>query len=269
MHRPKYHDWTFPKGKLHQEESLLRGAVREVAEETGLSVVVSHSMPTVRYRSLDGPKEVTYWVMQPAGGAFVPNDEVDELRWVPLGRAATVLTYEHDRRLARELADLGPGVVRVMLVRHADAGQRRDFDGPDLERPLSDHGRDQARQLLPLLAGFGPTRVVSAPALRCLKTVEPAANSLRVPVELAPMFGEDEFGADPQATIESLRCALDSPDQVTVICSQAGVIPALIAELAPIGGAEQLSQTAAKASVWALSATSGRVRADYYPPTRR
>lgn len=269
VHRPRYRDWTFPKGKLHRGESLLSAAIREVSEETGLSVVVGHRMPAARYRTVDGPKEVTYWVMQPRGGGFVPNDEVDKIRWVPMDRAHKVLSYQHDRRLAHELSDLPPSVVRLVLVRHADAGHRSDFDGPDIARPLSERGLRQALRLVPALTSFAPSRVLSAPALRCIQTVDPLAQALTVTVEPAPMFGEDEFADDPASATELVRAQLGASDEVTVMSSQGGVIPALIAGLSPALVPAPLPQVAAKASMWALAFEAGRVRADYYPPPKK
>ncbi len=269
VHRPRYRDWTFPKGKLHKGESLLKAAIREVSEETGLSVVVGHRMPTVGYRTVDGPKEVTYWVMQPGDGEFVPNDEVDKVRWVPMGRASGVLSYTHDRGLAHELSDLPPSIVRVVLVRHANAGHRSAFDGPDYARPLSERGLRQAQRLVPLLTCFAPTRVISALPVRCVQTVVPVAKALGLSVQRGPAFGEDEFAAEPRAATDHLRAYLDASDEVTVISSQGGVVPALIAGLSLAAVPEPLPQVAAKAGVWALASGAGRVRADYYPPPNK
>ncbi|CAN5269845.1 NUDIX hydrolase [soil metagenome] len=268
VHRPRYDDWTFPKGKLHKGETLLGAAVREVSEETGLSVVVGHRMPAVSYRTSDGPKEVTYWAMQSTGGEFVPNREVDDLRWESVTRAAKTLSYDHDRRLAEELVDKPPGIVRVVLVRHADAGHRSDFDGPDVARPLVDRGARQADRLVTLVSNFRPTRVWSAPALRCIQTVLPMARARGLNVDKAPMFGEDEFAADRQATADQLLAALASTEDVTVIVSQGGVIPELMTGLSPPGGPELMPEVTAKAGAWALAFGAGRVRADYYPPTK-
>ena len=105
VHRPKYDDWSFPKGKLLEGETDEEAAVREVHEETGFSVrLENRELPSLRYRDAAGrPKVVRYWVMTPTGGRFEPNREVDELWWVPLDRAAEVLTYEHDRALLDQL----------------------------------------------------------------------------------------------------------------------------------------------------------------------
>jgi 8-oxo-dGTP diphosphatase len=105
VHRPKYDDWTFPKGKVEKGETDEQAATREVREETGFDCVLGEELATVRY--VDGrgrPKRVRYWMMTVVGGdATVPNREVDELRWLSPGDATTLLTYEHDQALARRL----------------------------------------------------------------------------------------------------------------------------------------------------------------------
>jgi 8-oxo-dGTP diphosphatase len=106
VHRPKYDDWTFPKGKLESGETDEEAAAREVFEETGLRVRLEDEVPSVRYRDTNGrPKVVRYWVMTPTSGHFEPNREVDELWWVPVDRAAELLTYDHDRELLDAVAD--------------------------------------------------------------------------------------------------------------------------------------------------------------------
>jgi 8-oxo-dGTP diphosphatase len=100
VHRPKYDDWSFPKGKLDPGETDEQAAIREVEEETGLRARLDRELPSVRYRDANGrPKVVRYWVMTPLEGDFRPNREVDELRWVPIDRAGALLTYDHDRAL--------------------------------------------------------------------------------------------------------------------------------------------------------------------------
>ena len=109
VHRPRYDDWSFPKGKRDPGETDEQTALREVLEETGLACRLGRELPEVRYRDhQDRPKVVRYWVMWPLdahgqGTAFVPNDEADEAIWSPVGEAARLLTYEHDRALSRSL----------------------------------------------------------------------------------------------------------------------------------------------------------------------
>jgi len=106
IHRPKYDDWSFPKGKLDSGESFRTAAHREVLEETGLSCELGRRLPTVLYRDHKGrPKEVRYWLMEVLEGDIAerPADqEVDQCRWLPPDRAREKLTYEHDRELTDE-----------------------------------------------------------------------------------------------------------------------------------------------------------------------
>ena len=104
VHRPRYDDWTLPKGKLDRGESFEEAALREVKEETGLVCRLGHELPSSEYRdNKDRPKIVRYWLMEVEDGEFEANDEVDEVRWVSLDEAAGELTYERDREVLASL----------------------------------------------------------------------------------------------------------------------------------------------------------------------
>jgi 8-oxo-dGTP diphosphatase len=106
VHRPRYDDWSLPKGKLDPGETPRKAALREVEEETGLRCVLGKKLEEVRYRDRKGrPKRVRYWAMRAVRGEFAPNDEVDEVRWVGIEQAADVLSYPHDAKVVAELAD--------------------------------------------------------------------------------------------------------------------------------------------------------------------
>jgi 8-oxo-dGTP diphosphatase len=100
-HRPRYDDWSFPKGKLEPGESWEQAALREVEEEIGLRCAIGAELPPASYRVPKGRKVVRYWRMDPQSGAFAPNEEVDEMRWLAPEQAEGLLSYEHDRALAR------------------------------------------------------------------------------------------------------------------------------------------------------------------------
>ena len=104
VHRPRYDDWSLPKGKLDKNESAERAALREVQEETGLSCQLIEELEPVSYTDNRGrPKNVRYWRMQVLSGEFEVNDEVDELRWLSKADALELLSYEHDRELVAAL----------------------------------------------------------------------------------------------------------------------------------------------------------------------
>ena len=102
VHRPRYDDWSLPKGKLDKGESWEQAALREVEEEIGLRCRLGAELPPVTYDVEKGRKVVRYWLMEPESGGFTPNEEVDEVRWLSPREAEQLLTYDHDRALVRE-----------------------------------------------------------------------------------------------------------------------------------------------------------------------
>ena len=107
VHRERYDDWSFPKGKLDAGETHRRAALREVEEETGLRCKTGDELPEVRYDDRKGrPKRVRYWSMEPVEGEFAPNDEVDEVRWLTVDDARGALTYARDLTVLDGLREL-------------------------------------------------------------------------------------------------------------------------------------------------------------------
>jgi 8-oxo-dGTP diphosphatase len=274
VHRPKYGDWSLPKGKPETGEHLLQTAAREVFEETGLTVVLGRRSVRTRYdvALTDGrpvPKEVDYWTAQWSGGEFIPNDEVDELRWLPVVDATALCSHEHDRAVLTDLARTDvPRMPSLVLVRHGRAGDRSDWNGPDDLRPLDGKGRRQARRLAEVLPVLGPVEVFSARRTRCEETVAPLAERLGLPVQPLAELGEEEFADDPQAGLAVVERLLDRRDPcgVTVVCSQGGAIPSALLGLGVRwdGGAGRLFPPSAKGSAWVLGGRPGALSADYY-----
>src|SRR4051794_20192975 len=269
VHRPKYDDWSLPKGKLERDEHPLQGGVREVGEETGLAVVGGRRSLRARYAVGGEDKQVDYWLHQAVGGAFEPNSEVDQLRWLPLAEAAAFVTRDHDRAVLADLArDDVPRSPTLLLVRHGSAGDRSDWDGPDELRPLDGKGRRQAARLAETLSLFAPTAVLSAERTRCRETVQPLAERLGLDVLPCPELGAEEFSDDPQAGLAVVERLLEPRNRpgVTVVCSQGGAIPSVLVSLGVRweGVAGRLYPPAAKGSTWALGGRPGALTADYY-----
>jgi 8-oxo-dGTP diphosphatase len=268
VHRPRYDDWSLPKGKVDPGESLAAAAVREIEEETGVRARLGPWLRDVRYAVADGRKFVRYWAAQARSAAdFTPNHEVDELRWVTPDVAAGLLSYAHDVDVVTRFAELGPPGSVLLVVRHAKAGSRSDWAGDDRLRPLSTAGQKQAQAIADLLPLYGPDRVVSAPQVRCRDTIAPLADALGLPITDEPLLSEPGFADDPDATLKRARELAAQPG-VTVVCSQGGVIPDVVAALArdaavPVD-VDVDDVPSKKGSVWVLGLRDGAlVSADY------
>jgi len=264
VHRPRYDDWSLPKGKLDRGEHPLEAAVREVGEETGQAAVAGRRLPTVGYRSRAGPKTVEYWAMRATGGQFTAGAEVDKLEWLPAAAVLDQLTYDHDTEVVRDFAETAVDAL-VLLVRHASAGDRAVWAGPDELRPLDQEGIGQAARLAEVLPLFGPRRIVSSDQVRCGQTVQPLAHRLGVDNETEPALSEHAHADDRTSGAAAIR-QLAAPGQTVVACGQGGAIPDAIAILAGEADLPLPDAPTAKGSVWALSFLDGRlVAADYYP----
>lgn len=261
VHRPKYQDWTFPKGKLQPGESDEQTALREVREETGLGCELGLDLGSVRYRDREGrPKVVRYWVMSPDDGAFRPGDEVDELRWLTPEEVGRALSYEHDRRLLGGYLRAA-GEATAYLVRHGKCGSRSNWTEDDRLRPLSKAGRRQAEALVRAFRGLDVQRAISSPYVRCVQTIRPLALDRGLPVETSEALAE---GAPPERALALLEETVHTP---TVLCTHGDVVPAVVLHLAERGAELDGERDWKKGSVWALERRDGRVvRARYLPP---
>lgn len=273
IHRPRYDDWSLPKGKLASGESEVDGAIREVLEETGYRVRLGRPLGETRYlKEQDGlmrPKVVRWWAMEASRGTFSATREVDELRWMSLAEASELLTKEQDRELLARFVH-GPAPTRtVLLVRHASAEGRRGWEGDDRDRPLDECGWAQADELVRLLAHFDPTRIICADSLRCQQTVRPLAQSLGLPIEDEPLLSEASYPGCEEAGVELLR-SLGHPHEATVVSSQGPVIASLVARLATDDDLDLPSPAGSeKAGTWALTFRGERLAdAEYFAAPR-
>ena len=271
VHRPRYDDWSFPKGKAEADESDEATALREVLEETGLTCELEGELPaTIYVDSLGRPKLVRYWRMRPIGGAFVPGDEVDEVRWLGLEDARPLLTYEHDRVVLDGLVRVEDGAEPVeaapvpepaiFLVRHAKAGDRAAWTEDDRLRPLSKKGRRQAEALVDTFRGTELARVISSPYVRCQQTVRPLALDRGLSLESDDRLGEG-------APLAGLLTLFEEIAGIgAVLCAHGDLIPEAVASLGALGVPVDPGSSK-KGSTWVLERGSGIVvRARYLPP---
>lgn len=231
VHRPRYDDWSLPKGKLDPGEHVLAAAVREVAEETGCDGALGRPLGELRYDDAGLPKRVRYWAMRAEGGTHLPTAEVDEVAWLSPPEALSRLRADHDRPvLERFLA--GPlHTWPWVLVRHARAGDAATWKGDDRDRPLDVRGVRQAEQLATLLASYRPAQVVTADLLRCIETVAPLGRRCGLPVAVQSLLSERAWVGDRAAAVAYAVETADAGVPI-VLCTQGGPAPAMAAALA-------------------------------------
>lgn len=230
VHRPKYDDWSFPKGKRDRGEATVAAAVREVAEETGVRIRLGRPLASQRYRTSRGMKEVHYWIgrvrPRPDGTVFdiadyVPNAEIGEVAWAPVDKALDLLTYPHDRVTLREALQQPKRTETVVIIRHGLSRARSAWRADDALRPLLAAGRVQADHLVPMLEAYGVARVFTSPSARCVETVAPYADWSGAPLLPEPLLSEE--GARPRLTRELVaRLSLREP---AALCTHRPVLP--------------------------------------------
>lgn len=229
VHRPRYDDWSFPKGKAEPGESMVLTAIREVAEETGRQIVLGRYLGKARRRLVSGRKKRTlYWAAQvlPEAGpgeglraAVKPASkrEIDKVRWWKVKKAARKLTHADDKRLLARLVDWyesGQLQVRsLVLVRHAKAVSRATWGygiNSELTRPLvMGRGQAQARDVAALLSAYGVGQLVSSPWRRCVDTLAPYAHGCGLDLHTDEAFTEVSALTTPEIMQANFRDLLE------------------------------------------------------------
>lgn len=263
IHRPRYDDWSLPKGKVDPGETAPRAAVREVREETGAHAILGRRLDLVSYPIDQGVKKVFYWAARSIGGEFVPGNEVDGLVWLPIAEAMQKLDYTQDRKVLRHFNKKPADTQTLLVVRHGTAGRKSRFSGDDAKRPLDKRGRAQAEALVPQLLAFGASQVHAADRVRCHQTVEPLAEDLDVPVHNEPTLTEEAYAKNAKRGRHRI---LDIAEEqgTPVVCTQGKVIPDLIAWWCERDGVRPDKSRNHKGSTWVLSLSDGRlVAADH------
>jgi 8-oxo-dGTP pyrophosphatase MutT (NUDIX family) len=263
IHRPRYDDWSLPKGKVDPGETEPVTAVREVHEETGYSSVLGRRLAAVSYPVEQGIKKVRYWAARRVDGDFNPNAEVDELKWLPVAEAMKQLEYPQDRKVLRRFAKQPVDTKTLLIVRHGTAGSKSRYKGDDQNRPLDKHGRAQAESLVGVLLAFGADVLYAADRVRCHQTLVPLAEELAATVHNEPLLTEEAHAENRKAARHRIL-EIAGAGGTPVICTQGRVIPDLITWWCERDGVRPDKSRNRKGSAWVMSLADERlVAADH------
>ena len=241
VHREKYNDWGFAKGKQDPGEELCETAVREVHEELGLKIKLGRKISTINYELSNGEdKEVHYWASKVTDKAvrrssFVPNEEISQVDWHDGKSALKLLSYAHDKALLKEVLELHREkeleTKALILLRHAKATPRNDWSGEEAKRPLLPEGKTQAKRLVAILKSFGPKRLVTSPWTRCWQTVEPYAKACDKTLISRSQLTELTSSLSPRKTTKAVQDLFDSQNSA-LLCSHRPALPTITQTLA-------------------------------------
>jgi 8-oxo-dGTP pyrophosphatase MutT (NUDIX family)/phosphohistidine phosphatase SixA len=236
VHRPRYDDWSLPKGKSEVDEHVTLTAVREVLEETGVTVALRRPIPGRKYQVDGASKIVHYWrAVVVDESEFEPNREVDVIRWLPVDVASATATHPDDAALVKLAND--PAGTPFTVLRHGSAVKRVEWSGEDVDRPLDTHGTEQADLLVPRLGAYGVQRVHSSAARRCADTVRPYALAYGVPLAAEPALTEESFRLDPTPAFERASGLIADAwrtHEATVLCGHRPYLPDLVDHLTSV-----------------------------------
>lgn len=246
IHRPRYDDWSFPKGKIKENEDLRTCAIREITEETQLNVALRRPAGTIRYRLKGGQlKEVTYWVCSeleaghPALKArpkikAASKNEIDQVLWVPLSEAMVMLSSELDREILGRVVDMWSDgkldTTPVILARHAKATKRSNWKkgkGTEETRPLTSRGERQAERISRQLAAYGTRQVTSSPWKRCMDTLAPYAKASSLRIIERPELTEHAYSKHKKPVQRAVRDLIREAEETAVICLHRPTLPSV------------------------------------------
>jgi 8-oxo-dGTP diphosphatase len=235
VHRPQYDDWSFPKGKIDENESPIAAAFREVKEEVGVTAVFGQYLGSTAYKVDGDKKKVKYWMAQArvAPANFVPNAEVDKIEWVSVKEARHFLTHEEDRELLEEFVGRERYADTLILLRHAKAVKRSEWNDYELDRPLTNEGVEQSQRLVSQLEPFGVQGIFSSDASRCFSTIEPLSLHLDLKITVTTALNEESFEKSSKTPLEYVKQLMKFNGN-QIVSSHNPIIPHILTKIARV-----------------------------------
>ena len=232
VHRPRYDDWSLPKGKLEEGEALISCAYREILEETGLSVKLGPYVGSVEYYVPDGLKSVAYWcaALIEESSFFHPNAEVDQILWLDLESATRRATRESDQYILDRFGVTPFDSSALIMLRHAKALERAEWQGEDEDRPVQLIGQLQAKRMLSLYQVFGLDEIYTSDAVRCLDTISQMAKSLALIPNITNAVSEYTYKKNKDKAIDFIKELIKKNKQI-ILCSHNPVLPRMMEKL--------------------------------------
>ena len=229
IHRPRYGDWSLPKGKVEMGETALQCAYREVLEETGIRASFTRQLGAVEYEESGQQKRVKYWAAYCAldQSEFIANEEVDQMKWLPATQALEQATHDSDKSIIETFMNQEQHTDTLIILRHTKSLERGDWDEEDSHRTLDETGFDQAQLLIKHLEPFAIDELYTSDYTRCVQTVTPLAHARGLSITTVPSLNEESFELDPEKAI-SFANALKQDEKNILICSHNPVIPSML-----------------------------------------
>ncbi|BDR55355.1 phosphohydrolase [Bombiscardovia apis] len=271
VHRPKYDDWSWPKGKVEAHETHAHTAVREVGEETGHVIRLGPYLGDIEYPLADEGKQkhsrrgrrkhISYWMASLAGQdradrlkaviGRIPSpdpDEVDQVAWVGVKAARTKLTHASDRQILDLFVDrVEQGALdssTIIIVRHGKSIARKEWSGDDAQRPLTPRGAAAAYALNRELACWAPDYLFSSPWTRCVQTVRPYAAETEQAIEEVECLTETAFAEEPAvayAWLDALIADSLASHTTKLVCMHRPVLGGIFEHVRPLCSSKSLS----------------------------
>ena len=236
VHRPRYDDWSLPKGKLEEGEPLIACAYREAEEETGLDFAFGPFIGDIEYPTVDGLKRVSYWSARyiHQDRAFVANNEVDRLEWWPADVALEKLSRDSDVEILGKFLNIPFEATPLVLLRHAKALAREEWQGEDEDRPLDNTGQIQAKRMHSIYQVFDIKKIITSDAVRCYDTIIGLSRVLNIEPTITNAVSEYVYKKNKDKSLDFVRQVADAVGEskaATLLCSHNPVLPRMLAKL--------------------------------------